>query len=78
MKDKTKRTRGEQAIDADATKARAADEVEPPKPLYSTVTDPVWADAERTMIDCQVRFIHLPEPAPFTASEATVRKAAQV
>jgi len=54
--------------EAAAAEAASADEVEPPTPVYSTVTDPVWADAGHSRIDCQVQFIHLSEPAPFTAS----------
>jgi hypothetical protein len=35
-----------------------------------TVTNPVWANIEHTMIDCEVVFSHLGEmPVPFTASK---------
>ncbi len=32
------------------------------------ITQPKWADAEHTIIDCVVKFSHLPEPVAFTAS----------
>ena len=35
---------------------------------YTSVANPRWANAEHTMIDCEVVFtIHGPEPLPFSA-----------
>lgn len=35
---------------------------------YSSVKDPTWANAERTAINCVVKFDHHPQELPFTAS----------
>ena len=36
--------------------------------FYSQVKNPVWANAEHTLIDCEVNFNHLPDEfVPFTA-----------
>lgn len=40
---------------------------------YTTVTNPVWANAEQTLINCKVNFDHLPEElVPFTASASGI------
>ncbi len=35
---------------------------------FSNVTNPQWADAEKSAIDCMVTFDHIGEPVPFTAN----------
>lgn len=41
--------------------------------FYSQVKNPVWANAEHTLIDCEVDFGHLPDEfVPFTADPADV------
>ncbi len=35
---------------------------------FSEVTNPQWANAEQTAIDCTVVFDHIGEPVPFTAN----------
>ena len=35
---------------------------------FTTVTNPKWANAENTLIDCVVTFDHIGEPVPFTAN----------
>ena len=38
-------------------------------PIYTSVSNPQWANAEHTLINCDVNFSHLAEEVvPFTAS----------
>lgn len=36
---------------------------------FSNVTNPQWANAEHSAIDCVVMFDHIGEPVPFTANQ---------
>lgn len=35
---------------------------------FSSITNPQWANAENTLIDCVVKFDNIAEPLPFTAN----------
>ena len=37
---------------------------------YTSVKDPVWGNAEKTLIELTVKFVHLEQEVPFTASKA--------
>ena len=41
---------------------------------YSTVTNPTYANAEHTKINCWVKFDAFPNPLPFTASPDDVEE----
>ena len=36
--------------------------------IIESVTDPIWANAEHTLINCTVKFGHFDDAVPFTAS----------
>lgn len=36
---------------------------------YTSVKDPVWGNAEKTQIELTVKFVHLEQEVPFTASK---------
>lgn len=36
---------------------------------YTSVKDPVWGNAEKTQIELKVKFVHLEQEVPFTASK---------
>ena len=41
---------------------------------YTSVKDPVWGNAEKTQIELTVKFVHLEQEVPFTASKTDSAK----
>ena len=41
---------------------------------YTSVKDPVWGNAEKTQIELTVKFVHIEQEVPFTASKTDSAK----